>query len=168
MERNESSSIIKIRPSSLHRSLLQLYHHTILCSDIHVGNFIPYAFPISFILRKYLPRLIPVEVPESKAREWCRSLVSAIDFLHKRGVVHNDIKSVTMLFFGNFHSYSPLTSRPANILLTSAVPPVPVLVDFGFAEKYDTSSKKAFISNLAYGTPEVIHVLHTAICSNAI
>jgi serine/threonine-protein kinase GIN4 len=30
-----------------------------------------------------------------------------------------------------------------------------VLVDFGFAEKYDMGSPKAFRSNLAYGTPEV-------------
>jgi len=45
--------------------------------------------------------------------------------------------------------------RPANILLSSAVPPIPVLVDFGFAEKYDKESRTAFQSNLAYGTPEV-------------
>lgn len=49
---------------------------------------------------------------------------------------------------------SPLF-RPANILLSATNPPIPVLVDFGFAEKYDIGSKKAFISNLAYGTPEV-------------
>ena len=43
--------------------------------------------------------------------------------------------------------------RPANILLSDE--DVPVLVDFGFAEKYDLGSSKAFRSNLAYGTPEV-------------
>ena len=32
---------------------------------------------------------------------------------------------------------------------------VPVLVDFGFAERYDIESSKAFHSNLSYGTPEV-------------
>jgi hypothetical protein len=32
---------------------------------------------------------------------------------------------------------------------------VPVLVDFGFAEKYDLEDEKAFSSNLTYGTPEV-------------
>jgi hypothetical protein len=32
---------------------------------------------------------------------------------------------------------------------------VPVLIDFGFAERYDASIKDAFISNLHYGTPEV-------------
>jgi serine/threonine-protein kinase GIN4 len=45
-------------------------------------------------------------------------------------------------------------SRPANILLSEE--DVPVLVDFGFAEKYDENSSKAFRSNLAYGTPEVV------------
>jgi serine/threonine protein kinase len=45
--------------------------------------------------------------------------------------------------------------RPANILLSEKQ--VPVLVDFGFAEKYDLEKDKerAFRSNLTYGTPEV-------------
>ena len=75
-----------------------------------------------------------MEVEESKAREWFRFLLSGVEFLHKRGVVHNDIK-------------------PANILLSHKN--IPVLVDFGFAEKYDTASDTAFHSNLSYGTPEV-------------
>lgn len=45
------------------------------------------------------------------------------------------------------------TLRPANILLSELQ--VPVLVDFGFAEKYDLDDKNAFRSNLTYGTPEV-------------
>jgi serine/threonine protein kinase len=43
-------------------------------------------------LREYLPELVPVEVPERKAKEWFRSLLSGVLFLHSRGVVHNDIK----------------------------------------------------------------------------
>lgn len=46
--------------------------------------------------------------------------------------------------------------RPANILLTGARPPLPVLVDFGFAEHYTMTSRHAFQSNLAYGTPEYL------------
>ena len=42
--------------------------------------------------REYLPELIPVEVPEPKAKEWFQSLLSGIQFLHDHGVVHNDIK----------------------------------------------------------------------------
>jgi len=54
--------------------------------------------------------------------------------------------------------------RPANILLSDE--DVPVLVDFGFAEKYDLGSSKAFRSNLAYGTPEVNHdtFIHIRAC----
>ncbi|KLO07620.1 hypothetical protein SCHPADRAFT_859973 [Schizopora paradoxa] len=89
----------------------------------------------AMITMDYLPTLIPVEVPEPKAREWFRCLMSAVLFLHSRGVVHNDIK-------------------PANIMLSSTR--TPVLVDFGFAEKYDMNSRKAFLSNLAYGTPEYL------------
>ena len=51
-------------------------------------------------------------------------------------------------------SYSQLMpKRPANILLSTRK--VPVLVDFGFAERYEVEMKNAFLSNLAYGTPEV-------------
>jgi hypothetical protein len=52
-----------------------------------------------------------------------------------------------------FLPLSQLLSRPANILLSAKN--VPVLVDFGFAEKYDLKSSTAFHSNLSYGTPEV-------------
>jgi hypothetical protein len=45
------------------------------------------------------------------------------------------------------------SSRPANILLSHKS--IPVLVDFGFAEKYELNLPTAFHSNLSYGTPEV-------------
>ncbi|KAF9525504.1 kinase-like domain-containing protein [Crepidotus variabilis] len=89
----------------------------------------------ALITMSYLPTLVPVEVEESKAQEWFRFLLSGVEFLHTRGVVHNDIK-------------------PANILLSHKN--IPVLVDFGFAEKYETSSDTAFHSNLSYGTPEYL------------
>ncbi|KAF8887180.1 hypothetical protein BD779DRAFT_1528545 [Infundibulicybe gibba] len=89
----------------------------------------------ALITMAFLPTLVPVEVEETKARQWFRSLLSGVEFLHKRGVVHNDIK-------------------PANILLSAES--VPVLVDFGFAEKYDIESSTAFHSNLSYGTPEYL------------
>ncbi|KAJ7069621.1 CAMK/CAMKL/MARK protein kinase [Mycena amicta] len=89
----------------------------------------------ALITMAYLPALIPVEVDESKAREWFHFLLSGVEFLHKRGVVHNDIK-------------------PANILLSTKN--IPVLVDFGFAERYDMKSSTAFHSNLSYGTPEYL------------
>ncbi|KAF8627400.1 hypothetical protein AX17_006215 [Amanita inopinata Kibby_2008] len=89
----------------------------------------------ALITMTYLPTLIPVEVDESRARNWFRFLLSGVEFLHKHGVVHNDIK-------------------PANILLSEKN--IPVLVDFGFAEKYDLHSSTAFHSNLSYGTPEYL------------
>ncbi|KAF7348357.1 Protein kinase domain-containing protein [Mycena sanguinolenta] len=89
----------------------------------------------ALITMAFLPTLVPVEVDESKAREWFRFLLSGVEFLHKRGVVHNDIK-------------------PANILLSTKN--IPVLVDFGFAERYDMKSSTAFHSNLSYGTPEYL------------
>ncbi|KAH0831882.1 hypothetical protein J3R83DRAFT_12756 [Lanmaoa asiatica] len=89
----------------------------------------------ALITMAYLPILVPVEVSESRAKGWFKSLLSGVHFLHSRGVVHNDIK-------------------PANILLSRDN--IPVLVDFGFAEKYDLTSPKAFHSNLTYGTPEYL------------
>lgn len=56
-----------------------------------------------------------------------------------------------------------LFTRPANILLSDE--DVPVLVDFGFAEKYDLGSSNAFRSNLAYGTPEVNYGMFIRICA---
>jgi serine/threonine protein kinase len=47
---------------------------------------------LSLLLREYLPELVPVEVPEHKAKEWFQSLLSGVRFLHSRGVVHNDLK----------------------------------------------------------------------------
>ncbi|KAG8744746.1 hypothetical protein FRC10_009511 [Ceratobasidium sp. 414] len=100
-----------------------------------------YSFVITpsyaLITMQYLPTPVPVEVPEFRAKPWFAALADAVAFLHERGVVHNDIK-------------------PANILLTGAMPPMPVLVDFGFAEHYTLTSRHAFQSNLAYGTPEYL------------
>lgn len=44
--------------------------------------------------RAYLPTPVPVEVSEPRAKEWFKSLLSGVHFLHSRGVVHNDIKYV--------------------------------------------------------------------------
>ncbi|KAF9781712.1 hypothetical protein BJ322DRAFT_1010425 [Thelephora terrestris] len=112
------------------RSLKNETHPSVIsfCSFIITPSY-------ALITMAYLPRLIPVEVDEPIAKIWFKSLLSGVEFLHSRGVVHNDIK-------------------PANILLSDEE--VPVLVDFGFAEKYDMGSPKAFRSNLAYGTPEYL------------
>ncbi|KAJ1309954.1 hypothetical protein OPQ81_006713 [Rhizoctonia solani] len=100
-----------------------------------------YSFIITpsyaLITMQYLPIPVPVEVPEFRAKPWFHALTDAVAFLHQRGVVHNDIK-------------------PANIILTGGSSPTPVLVDFGFAEHYTLTSRHAFQSNLAYGTPEYL------------
>ncbi|TRM63866.1 kinase-like domain-containing protein [Schizophyllum amplum] len=107
--------------------------------DLHPSIVPFYSFVVTpsyaLITMEYLPTLVPVEVSEPKARHWFKSLLSGVDYLHKRGVVHNDIK-------------------PANILLSEKN--VPVLVDFGFAEQYRLESRKAFLSNISYGTPEYL------------
>ncbi|GJE88475.1 protein kinase domain-containing protein [Phanerochaete sordida] len=98
-----------------------------------------YSFVVSdsyaLITMAYHPRLVSVEVPEPYAKEWFRSLLSGVQYLHDRGIAHNDIK-------------------PANILLSAAN--VPVIVDFGFAKQYDPKAADAFHSNLSYGTPEYL------------
>ncbi|EAU85877.2 CAMK/CAMKL/MARK protein kinase [Coprinopsis cinerea okayama7 len=108
-------------------------------ADQHPSIIAFHSFVVSvkyaMITMTYLPTPMPVEVQEVKAREWFRFLLSAVDFLHRRGVVHNDIK-------------------PANILLSHKN--IPVLVDFGFAEKNDPEDETSFHSNLAYGTPEYL------------
>lgn len=89
----------------------------------------------SLIAMAYHPRLMPVELPETKCVSYFRQLISAVDFLHSNGCSHNDIK-------------------PANILLSDE--DRPVLVDFGFAQMYDLSNKDRFLSSLSWGTPEYL------------
>ncbi|KIO18381.1 hypothetical protein M407DRAFT_83994, partial [Tulasnella calospora MUT 4182] len=117
----------------IHRSFRQDSHPSIV--SFHSFTITP---SFALITMEYLPRLIPVEVHETKARGWFESLLGGVHFLHRHRVSHNDIK-------------------PANILLSATC--VPVLVDFGFAEHYSTHKTpkdKMFLSNLAYGTPEYL------------
>ncbi|KDE06320.1 CAMK protein kinase, variant [Microbotryum lychnidis-dioicae p1A1 Lamole] len=83
----------------------------------------------------YYPRLMPVALPESRARFYFRGLLSAVEFLHAHGCSHNDIK-------------------PANILLGSN--DTPVLCDFGFAVQYARDAPERFLSSLSWGTPEYL------------
>ncbi|KAF9255643.1 hypothetical protein L218DRAFT_314111 [Marasmius fiardii PR-910] len=108
-------------------------------SDPHPSIVPFYSFLLTpsyaLVTMAYYPDLITVQVAETYARRWFRFLLSAVEYLHKRGVVHNDIK-------------------PANILMSPKG--VPILCDFGFAESYDLESPTAFHSRCSYGTPEYL------------
>lgn len=82
----------------------------------------------------YLSHLIPVCLSPERATPYFRQLCSAVGYLHERGITHNDIK-------------------PANVLLSYN--DVPVLVDFGFANKWQTDAKSCFLNDISWGTPEV-------------
>jgi serine/threonine protein kinase len=84
----------------------------------------------------FLSHLIPVCLPPTTATPYFRQLASAVGYLHERGITHNDIK-------------------PANVLMSHN--DVPVLVDFGFAQRWDTSYRGSFLSSISWGTPEVGH-----------
>ncbi|KAK4698616.1 hypothetical protein P7C70_g7657, partial [Phenoliferia sp. Uapishka_3] len=112
------------------RALRDLTHPNII--DFHSFIITP---SYALISMAHHPRLMPVELPESKARSYFRQLISAVDFLHSNGCTHNDLK-------------------PANILLSRE--DNPVLVDFGFAQQYDLGHKDRFLSSLSWGTPEYL------------
>ncbi|WVO18574.1 hypothetical protein L204_106293 [Cryptococcus depauperatus] len=89
----------------------------------------------ALVIMPYMSHLIPVCLDPSVATPYFRQLASAVGYLHDRGITHNDIK-------------------PANVLLSYSN--VPVLVDFGFAQKWDVGSRGAFLSSISWGTPEYL------------
>ena len=109
MERNEDCSLAQAGFASVHRPVLLLCRHSVLCLDHDVrvlprsassghGALVPALVEevlTPYVFREYLPTLVPVEVAEPKARLWFKSLLSGVEYLHKRGIVHNDIKLVT-------------------------------------------------------------------------
>ncbi|KAE9394875.1 hypothetical protein BT96DRAFT_998101 [Gymnopus androsaceus JB14] len=85
----------------------------------------------AIITMAYHPDLVTVQVSEPHARVWFRYLLSAIQFLHKRGVVHNDIK-------------------PANILLSAKG--IPVLLP-RFISKFAYGTPEYLAPERARGIP---------------
>lgn len=83
----------------------------------------------------YHPSLITVSIPESRVKLYGRQILSAVEHLHVHGITHNDIK-------------------PSNILL--AADDRPVLIDFGFAQQWDTRRPDRFLSSLSWGTVEYL------------
>ncbi|GAA6038292.1 hypothetical protein JCM8097_003927 [Rhodosporidiobolus ruineniae] len=89
----------------------------------------------AIVTMSYHQRLMPVALPESKAKTYFRQLLSAVDHLHSHGISHNDIK-------------------PSNILLSAD--DRPILIDFGFAQHYSLMKSDRFLSSLSWGTPEYL------------
>ncbi|WVQ73507.1 hypothetical protein IAR50_003079 [Cryptococcus sp. DSM 104548] len=89
----------------------------------------------ALVIMPHLSHLIPVCLPPHRATPYFRQLASAVGYLHERGITHNDIK-------------------PANVLLSHN--DVPVLVDFGFAQKWDAAARGSFLSSISWGTPEYL------------
>ncbi|KAK8858890.1 hypothetical protein IAR55_003121 [Kwoniella newhampshirensis] len=89
----------------------------------------------ALVIMPHLAELIPVCLPPSRATPYFRQLASAVGYLHERGITHNDIK-------------------PANVMLSHN--DVPVLVDFGFAQRWEVGSRGSFLSSLNWGTPEYL------------
>ncbi|GAA6054668.1 hypothetical protein JCM3770_006378 [Rhodotorula araucariae] len=102
-----------------------------------------HAFVVSpsygLIVMDFHPQLMPVALPESRAKVYFRQLLSAVEHLHTHGITHNDIK-------------------PSNILLSNKDLSAgrPVLIDFGFAQQYSLTAPDRFLSSLSWGTPEYL------------
>ncbi|BGP35513.1 hypothetical protein JCM10296v2_007351 [Rhodotorula toruloides] len=101
---------------------------------IHFHSFI-ISPSYAICLMDFHPRLMPVALPESRAKPYFVQLLSAVRHLHSHGIAHNDIK-------------------PSNILLSAE--DRPVLIDFGFAQQYEEGKPDSFLSSLSWGTPEYL------------
>lgn len=76
-------------------------------------------------------------VSEELARKWFRQVVSAISYMHKRNILHRDIKLENILL-----------DEDLNIKL----------VDFGFAKEFDPLKKlDSFCGSIAYAAPEMLN-----------
>ncbi|KAL7420476.1 hypothetical protein Q5752_004426 [Cryptotrichosporon argae] len=89
----------------------------------------------AIVLMPYLPQVIPLKLEYARAKPYLRQLASAVGYLHERGITHNDIK-------------------PTNVLLSYN--DVPVLVDFGFAQRWDMAARSPFLSTICWGTSEYL------------
>ncbi|GAA5908847.1 hypothetical protein JCM8208_005599 [Rhodotorula glutinis] len=91
------------------------------------------------VVMDFHPQLMPVALPESRAKNYFRQLLSAVEHLHAHGITHNDIK-------------------PSNILLSHKDLALgrPILIDFGFSQQYSLSAPDRFLSSLSWGTPEYL------------
>ncbi|KPV73231.1 uncharacterized protein RHOBADRAFT_7226, partial [Rhodotorula graminis WP1] len=91
------------------------------------------------VVMDFHPQLMPVALPESRAKGYFRQLLSAVEHLHAHGITHNDIK-------------------PSNILLSHKDLALgrPILIDFGFSQRYSLSAPDRFLSSLSWGTPEYL------------
>jgi serine/threonine protein kinase len=99
LERNEGCTVAQERDASIHYNVLFIHHHALLRLSHDVSYTLTpflyafsYAHACPFANRAYFPRLVPVEVDEPIAKVWFKSLLGGVEFLHARGVVHNDIK----------------------------------------------------------------------------
>lgn len=87
--------VVKSLKNETHPSIVPFYSfiitpsYALITMWVYAINFIICTQPSS---RPFLPRLVPVEVDEPLAKQWFQSLLSGVEFLHTRGVVHNDIK----------------------------------------------------------------------------
>jgi serine/threonine protein kinase len=93
--------IVRAFKNDPHPSIIPFHSFIITPSYALITMYISAPVTITSMLilfsRAFLPTLVPVEVDESKSKEWFRSLLSGVEFLHKRGVVHNDIKFVYLI-----------------------------------------------------------------------
>jgi serine/threonine protein kinase len=97
MERDENCALVQGRPTPIHHPLSLIHHHPFIRTyhDVRGSKHRIFTYhKMTLPYRAYLPTLVPVEVSEPRAKAWFRSLLSGVNFLHERGVVHNDIKCV--------------------------------------------------------------------------
>ena len=107
------------------------------------------------ITMEYLPRLVPVEVREPKAKTWFKSLLGGVAHLHARGIVHNDVNCYLVRSLLWRLSRHPSPHQPGN--------PLPGSTSRWLAapRESSTSTKPVpFESSLAYDTPEYLSPEH--------
>lgn len=152
--RNETLVLSQMRhPNIVHIHPLRLNNNRVGYSSRTIPNG-PYYYAMEYIPGKSLEKLVPSitrKMPIGWRLELFYQLVITIDYMHKKGYAHCDLKPANIIFRNSPHSNQM---------------PTPVLIDFGSASP--VSQMGRMTASVRYSPPEILMSLDRPDLTNGI